>query len=103
MKVKISFNSIERDFPDVIYIDDEIVYLETNGEKVEIETTFEKRFNTLISLFSCSQTWEEDDCVNAPYNVIVKDEYEKEYSFYNVPNNWNLFIGYISRLIGEVL
>ena len=103
MKVEVTLKLMEGNETSKIYIDENEVRLEKEGEIVVFETTYENRFNTLVALFSCSKLWKKNTLNFPVYSVVICDKEENKYDFDETPDNWNLFMGYIYRLIGELL
>ena len=101
MEVVVKMNPPEQDSY-VISLSSEEMYVESMGKSLKINTKYEDRVNALISLFSCKNSWISED--NGYYQVtfILKDNKE-EYEFKNVPDNWELFMAYITKLAGGII
>ena len=102
MKVILRINEPEN-ISKTIYIDDCSFYVEVDDEKYNIDSRYEERFNTLIGLFGCKSSWIDNDLDDPIYSVCFIDNEEEIYTFSEAPSNWNMFMGYISRLAGESL
>lgn len=84
-------------------LDEECFYVEENGNKISFNSTYESRFNTLISLFSLKNEWKEyyseyDEC------ILTFDDKDKMqcFSFSNIfPDNWALLNCYLHNLMGD--
>jgi hypothetical protein len=103
MKVIVKLLMLES-YDKFIFLDEKEMVVEENMEKMVIETMYKDRINTLISLFSLKKEWKASDIDNCLYNVIFENDGIKEiYSFNEVPDNWNMFMGYLFRLVGDTL
>ena len=86
-----------------IYLDDSSFFVEVDGEKYNIDSNYEERFNTLMGMFGCKSNWVDESLDDPIYSVSFVDIKEEIYTFSEAPSNWNMFMGYISRLAGESL
>ena len=87
----------------IINIDEECVYIESSSDKLLIDTKYEDRFNTLISLFALKNEWSTSSDYSMYEILFEKDGNIENYSFNEVPDNWLLFNSYIVRLVGDSL
>lgn len=102
MKIVIQINLPETTSR-TIYLDEDIFYIEEEGNRVSLDAKIENRFNTLIGLFSCKSTWKDMDLEDSIYNVTFIDEKEETFTFSKAPGNWNMFMAYIDKLVGDSL
>ena len=60
--------------------------------------------NTLISLYSLKNRWENTE-EGIPNYIVTFGENEEVYEFdtNNLPDNWPLFMGFLNRLVGDVI
>lgn len=82
-----------------------VVIGEKDNEEV-LNVDFKECFNTLISLFALKNSWEKEECVNPIYQVnFIKEEQKEKFQFSieNLPDNWSMFLSYISKLVGDAL
>ena len=89
-----------------VFIDDHGVYLEKLGETQKLNVSFESYFNTLISLFSLKSNWYRQECANPTYIVVFENKGNEEvfkFDLNTMPDNWDMFLGYINKLVGEAL
>ena len=87
----------------VVYLDDNEFYLKDDNDVINIETDYTSRFKTMLSLISCCEEWEENKLNDGIFCVDIISDEERRYAFNEPPFNWQLFIGYIYRLVGESL
>ncbi|MBR3890714.1 MAG: hypothetical protein IKJ30_01415 [Bacilli bacterium] len=102
MKIVIQINLPETTSK-TIYLDEDVFYIEEEGNKVSLNSSYENRFNTLLGLFSCKSTWKDMDLEDSIYNVTFIDEKEETFTFSKAPGNWNMFMAYIDKLVGDSL
>ena len=89
-----------------ICIDANSLILQKNGEIENLSASEAQCFNTLISLFSLKNNWIKKDCLNPIYRVDFECDGKKEiyvFDIASVPSNWLMFVGYISKLVGDNL
>ena len=72
MKVVVKFNSPER-YSSFISLDENELWVEEKGEKLLIKSSYEDRFNVLISLFAMKNDWVETDELNSLYTVAFEN------------------------------
>ena len=85
-----------------ISLSSEEMYVERMGEILKIETKYEDRVNSLISIFACKNSWVSQ--VNGYYQVtFISKNGKEEYTFEDLPSNWELLMGYIVKLAGDIL
>ena len=85
-------------------LDENEMIIEENNERMLIETKYRDRINSLISLFSLKKEWKHTETETSLYNVVFEDKGEIEnFCFDEVPSNWNMFLGYLFRLVGDFL
>ena len=84
-----------------ICVTDSSFFVEEDGDKVILKTKEEDRFNTMIGLFGCRNSWEKNSLENPTYRVTFIDNFEEVYDFDNSPDNWNMFMGYLEKLLGD--
>ena len=78
------------------------MYVERMGEILKIETKYEDRVNSLISIFACKNSWVSQ--VNGYYQVtFISKNGKEEYTFEDLPSNWELLMSYIVKLAGDIL
>lgn len=87
----------------IINIDEECVCIESSSDKLLIETKYEDRFNTLVSLFALKNEWSKSSDHSMYEILFEKDSDVEKYSFNEAPDNWLLFNSYIVRLVGNSL
>jgi hypothetical protein len=100
MKVQIDIKLPESHLK-TISLDDSCFYVTQDDNKIEIDTNYKDRINTLIALFGCKNNWELNSYDEPVYRIYFTDTLQEVYDFYNAPSNWNLFIGYIDKLVGD--
>lgn len=88
-----------------IHIDDDECFFYSPKEKIDVITSFEDRFNTLVTLFSLKEDWDNNEDIIGKYKIIFKDNIEETYIFSeeNLPSNFGMFYGFIARLLGDKL
>lgn len=103
--MKCEFVSFDTGLVSKIIIEIGKVYISEGEEEQVLDVDSKICFNTLISLFSLKDSWEKRKCPSCLYQVSFKNGGKIEiFKFDNkLPNNWSLFMSYISRLVGEVL
>ena len=85
-----------------IYLDEKEMAVEENNDRLVIETSYRDRINSLISLFALKKDWECKEGVTSLYNVMFENKGETQvYCFDEMPVNWNMFMGYLYRLVGD--
>ena len=99
MKIIIKLNLPENSSKE-IYLDENVFYIEEN-DRLEFDCKYEDRFNTLISLFACNKSWVSEDIEDPTYLVTFINKKEVTYSFDKAPSNWGMFMGYITKLVGD--
>ena len=93
---------IPEDYEKFICLDEKEMIIEENNERLLIETEYRDRINSLISLFAFKKEWEYTEEGTSLYNVMFEDKGEKQiYCFNEMPVNWNMFMGYLYRLVGD--
>lgn len=102
MRVVVKFNVPEQ-YDKIICIDEDVVFIAQNNDKQIIETTYKDRFNTLLSLFVLKTDWKNEKEYNPLYEVIFENNSKEIYSFKDTPSNWIMFMGYLSKLVGDSL
>lgn len=102
MKIVIQINLPETTSR-TIYLDEDIFYIEEEGNRVSLDTKIENRFNTLIGLFGCKSSWNDMNVEEPIYSVSFIDNKEEYFSFDSAPGNWNIFMAYIDKLVGDSL
>lgn len=102
MKIVIQINLPETTSR-TIYLDEDVFYIEEEGNKVSLDTKSENRFNTLIGLFGCKSIWVDMGVEEPVYSVTFIDKKEEYFSFDSAPSNWNMFMGYLDKLVGDSL
>jgi hypothetical protein len=87
-----------------VIIDTTKAILKLDDEEQILDVSSKDCFNTLISLFALKEKWEFNTSRDCVYTVIFNNKKDTEtYSFSvnSLPDNWNVFLLYISRLVGE--
>ena len=82
------------------------VTLNEEGNEENLDVDFKESFNTLISVFSLKNSWKKEKCFNPVYQVnFVKENCKETFQFEveNLPDNWSMFLAYISKLVGDAL
>lgn len=94
------FTVINKEIFSTVVIEKDKVYLLDNNDKQVLDVESKTCFNTLISLYSLKENWEKKECLNVVYSVTFDSD---TYAFdsVSVPDNFYMFLGYISRLVGE--
>ena len=103
MRVVLKINSNEG-YNKFICLDENEVVLKEGNENILIESKYEDRINSLISLFVLKNEWENLDVSVPAYEIIFENGENREiYKFDTVPSNFSLFMGYIIRIVGGSL
>jgi len=88
----------------LIYLDENEMFIEERDKKIIIKTSYEDRFNSLISLFALKNNLEERKDNNYLYKIMFEDNgIEKIYSYEQEPSNFNIMMGYFVRLVGDFI
>lgn len=103
MRVVVKLN-LQENLPKFIYLDENEIWIQEADNKQLIDSNYKDRFNSLLSLFVMKNDWN----VLKSNNPICEIMFEKEenvqvYKFDEVPDNFNMFMGYLSRLVGDSL
>ena len=100
MRVRIDINLPESNLK-TICLDDSCFFIAENNNIIKIKTKFEDRLNTLIALFGCKSKWSSNSFSDSFYKVYFSDVNEEFFCFDDTPYNWNMFMGYIDKLVGD--
>lgn len=82
-----------------------LIIKKENNEQV-FEVDLKESFNSLVSLFAIKNSWKKEVCVNPIYQVNFVKEDEKEIFQFNIetlPDNWSMFLAYVSKLVGDAI
>lgn len=81
------------------------VYIEDMEERQVLDIDSKTCFNTLVSLFSLKEKWVKKEIYTPLYKVIFEQNRKVEIFEFgiDVPENWDFFIAYIRKLVGEFL
>ena len=85
-------------FSNVVIEKDGVCFINNNGKQV-LDVDSKTCFNTLISLYSLRERWKKIECFAPVYKISFENEIY-EFDFNNLPDNFCLFLSYISRLVG---
>ena len=87
----------------IINLDEETFYVEEDGERLHFNSSYEERFNTLISLFTIKNEWVNEVNVGGEYELMFENNGKMEcFSFSSeLPDNWFLFNSYLYNLVGD--
>ena len=101
MKVVVKI-SMPEGFDKFISLDENELWVQEAQEKVLIDSNYKDRFNALLSLFMLKTEWEKTEDIDSMYKIMFEQKGKKElYNFNSVPDNWNMFMGYLLRLVGD--
>lgn len=89
-----------REIFSTIVIEKDKVYLLDNNDKQVLDVDSKTCFNTLISLYSLKESWQKKECLKWVYKISFENDVY-EFDGVNVPDNFYMFLAYISRLVGE--
>lgn len=103
MKVVVKLN-LQESFPKFIYLDENEMWIKEADNKQLIDINYKDRFNTLLSLFLLKKEWNNERSSNPSYEVMFEDNNSVEiYGFEEMPDNFNMFLGYLAKLVGDLL
>ena len=87
----------------IFFLDEDSFFAEENDKRINFDSTYEQRFNTLISLFSMKNGWKSEECLNPTYEVVFEDKDNIDsFSFCEeMQSNWFFFNSYIANLMGD--
>lgn len=89
-----------------VFIDSSKVVIKTEENEQTLDVTSKVCFNTLISLFSLKDSWPRFSCKEPIYQIEFEDNKGKkvyQFDFNCIPENFPMFLGYISKLVGDNL
>ncbi len=98
--MKCIFITNDKEIFSTVVIEKDKVYLMNYNDKQVLDVDSKTCFNTLISLYSLKESWKKKECTNVTYRITFEND-SYEFDGVNLPDNFYMFLGYISRLVGE--
>jgi hypothetical protein len=89
-----------------VLIDSSKVVIKTEDKEQTLDVTSKVCFNTLVSLFSLKDSWSHVSCKEPIYQIEFDDNKGKDVYTFDInciPSNFSMFLGYISKLVGDNL
>ena len=102
MRVVVKFRFPEQEVKYISIDENQVLIMQNDNEEI-LETTKDDRLMTLFNLFSFKDDWKSENVESAIYEVLFLDSDEELYRFNIIPDNWVVFMGYIVRLVGDVI
>lgn len=85
-----------------MYLDENEVWIQEASDRLTINCSYEERFNSLLSLFSLKNEWENTSLEKGNYEIFFQNNDNVErYCFIDEPSNFLMFMSYFSKLIGD--
>ena len=86
-----------------VTIEKDKVYIQNNTEKQALDMDSKACFNTLISLFSLKESWENKKCDRPIYKIEFENKGNTEIYLFDseVPFNFSFFQAYVHKLVGD--
>lgn len=87
----------------IMYLSEDEFFIKEFNERVNITTSYEDRFNSLLSMFMLKNEWSTTNDNDYFYQVMFENNgVEEMYSFKDVPDNFYMFMGYFGKLADEL-
>ena len=85
-------------------LSEEELFIEESTNRLVIDSSYEDRFNCLLSLFMLKKSWIQNTNNNYVYRVAFYNNSNVEvYSFEEIPDNFDMFMGYVAKLVGDLV
>ena len=94
---------VQEGYDRLIHLDEKEMFIEENDQRELINCNYKDRFNSLMSFFFLKQEWTQVELDSFEYKITFENNGKQEvYSFdEHLPDNFNIFMGYIEKLVGD--